>query len=204
MSGTSAVRETVCLCKQLSFIDLRCTVSQAERWFGSVCVALQCLCWRWDKVHVKTMQEDLECINHISVHQPQMRQRSLTSESITHVSTVCFPGLSVSEEAPHHRVTTGSLTDHQRAHSLQPPSTPVLPRRFLPPQSRNSPRGQSESMVYEQLRIIDQLHSEIVHGWIVEQIDNFKNISVHVTPTGAHAHALWGLLKAILGNGRCH
>lgn len=60
----------------------------------------------------------------------------------SHDSTLSFPGLSVSEEAPHHRVTTGSLADHQRAHSLQPPSTPALPRRFLPPQSRNSPGGQ--------------------------------------------------------------
>lgn len=148
LSRTSAVRETVCLCKQLSFIDLCCTVIQAERWFCPAYVALLCFCWRWDKVHVK--RRDLERINHISVQQPRIRQRCLTSGSTTCDSTVCFPGLSVSEEAPHHRVTTGPLADHQRAHSLQPPSTPVLPRRFLPPPSRNSPRGQSEFMVYEQ------------------------------------------------------
>lgn len=51
--------------------------------------------------------------------------------------------LSVSEEPPLHRVTTVS-TDHQRgapcrSNSLQPPSTPALPRRYLPPQSRSSP-----------------------------------------------------------------
>nr|XP_012774387.2 microtubule-associated tumor suppressor candidate 2 isoform X1 [Maylandia zebra] len=53
--------------------------------------------------------------------------------------------LSVSEEPPLHRVTTGTAsTDHQRgaqcrSNSLQPPSTPALPRRYLPPQSRSSP-----------------------------------------------------------------
>nr|XP_020454191.1 microtubule-associated tumor suppressor candidate 2 homolog [Monopterus albus] len=53
--------------------------------------------------------------------------------------------LSVSEEPPLHRVTTGPpSTDHQRvapcrSNSLQPPSTPALPRRYLPPQPRSSP-----------------------------------------------------------------
>ncbi|XP_023122330.2 microtubule-associated tumor suppressor candidate 2 homolog isoform X2 [Amphiprion ocellaris] len=53
--------------------------------------------------------------------------------------------LSVSEEPPLHRVTTGTApTDHQRgapcrSNSLQPPSTPALPRRYLPPQPRSSP-----------------------------------------------------------------
>ncbi|XP_031728471.1 microtubule-associated tumor suppressor candidate 2 [Anarrhichthys ocellatus] len=53
--------------------------------------------------------------------------------------------LSVSEDPPLHRVTTGPpLTDHQRgapcrSHSLQPPSTPALPRRYLPAQPRSSP-----------------------------------------------------------------
>ncbi|XP_029029238.1 microtubule-associated tumor suppressor candidate 2 isoform X2 [Betta splendens] len=53
--------------------------------------------------------------------------------------------LSVSEEPPPHRVTTGTAsTDHQRgapcrSNSLQPPSTPALPRRYLPPQPRSSP-----------------------------------------------------------------
>ncbi|XP_008276115.1 microtubule-associated tumor suppressor candidate 2 [Stegastes partitus] len=51
----------------------------------------------------------------------------------------------VSEEPPLHRVTTGpASTDHQRgapcrSNSLQPPSTPALPRRYLPPQPRSSP-----------------------------------------------------------------
>lgn len=53
--------------------------------------------------------------------------------------------LSVSEEPPLHRVTTGPpSTDHQRGapcrtNSLQPPSTPALPRRYLPAQPRSSP-----------------------------------------------------------------
>ncbi|XP_061559269.1 microtubule-associated tumor suppressor candidate 2 homolog isoform X1 [Phycodurus eques] len=53
--------------------------------------------------------------------------------------------LSVSEEPPLHRVTGGSpSTDHKRgapcrSNSLQPPSTPVLPRRYLPAQPRSSP-----------------------------------------------------------------
>ncbi|KAM4545941.1 microtubule-associated tumor suppressor candidate 2 homolog isoform 2-T2 [Odontesthes bonariensis] len=52
--------------------------------------------------------------------------------------------LSVSEEPPLHRVTTGQSTDPQRGApcrntSLQPPSTPALPRRYLPPQPRSSP-----------------------------------------------------------------
>ncbi|XP_041657800.1 microtubule-associated tumor suppressor candidate 2 [Cheilinus undulatus] len=53
--------------------------------------------------------------------------------------------LSVSEEPPLHRVTTGPPTiDHQRgppcrSNSLQPPSTPALPRRYLPAQPRSSP-----------------------------------------------------------------
>ncbi|KAK7926174.1 hypothetical protein WMY93_008484 [Mugilogobius chulae] len=52
--------------------------------------------------------------------------------------------LSVSEEPPLHRVTTGppSVPEHQRGppcRSLQPPSTPALPRRYLPAQPRSSP-----------------------------------------------------------------
>ncbi|XP_029957680.1 microtubule-associated tumor suppressor candidate 2 [Salarias fasciatus] len=53
--------------------------------------------------------------------------------------------LSVSEEPPLHRVTTSTApADHQRvapcrSSSLQPPSTPALPRRYLPPQPRSSP-----------------------------------------------------------------
>ncbi|XP_040907986.1 microtubule-associated tumor suppressor candidate 2 [Toxotes jaculatrix] len=55
--------------------------------------------------------------------------------------------LSASEEPPLHRVTTSPpSTEHQRgapcrSNSLQPPSTPALPRRFLPPQPRSSPGG---------------------------------------------------------------
>ncbi|KAM3601309.1 uncharacterized protein V6R79_010463 [Siganus canaliculatus] len=53
--------------------------------------------------------------------------------------------LSVSEEPPLHRVTTGPPSaDPQRgppcrSNSLQPPSTPALPRRYLPAQPRSSP-----------------------------------------------------------------
>ncbi|KAM3869227.1 microtubule-associated tumor suppressor candidate 2 homolog [Diretmus argenteus] len=53
--------------------------------------------------------------------------------------------LSVSEEPPPHRVTTTPPSaENQRAgpgrsNSLQPPSTPALPRRYLPAQPRNSP-----------------------------------------------------------------
>lgn len=53
--------------------------------------------------------------------------------------------LSVSEEPPLHRVTTAPpTTDLQRgppcrSNSLQPPSTPALPRRYLPAQPRSSP-----------------------------------------------------------------
>ncbi|XP_067350605.1 microtubule-associated tumor suppressor candidate 2 isoform X2 [Channa argus] len=53
--------------------------------------------------------------------------------------------LSVSEDPPLHRVTTSPPTaDHQRgapcrSSSLQPPFTPALPRRYLPPQPRSSP-----------------------------------------------------------------
>ncbi|XP_068600411.1 microtubule-associated tumor suppressor candidate 2 homolog [Brachionichthys hirsutus] len=60
-------------------------------------------------------------------------------------SDPCRPGLSTSEEPPLLRVTTSPpLADHQRGPpcrsvSLQPPSTPVLPRRYLPPQPRSSP-----------------------------------------------------------------
>ncbi|KAM4726251.1 microtubule-associated tumor suppressor candidate 2 homolog [Anableps anableps] len=53
--------------------------------------------------------------------------------------------LSVSEDPPLHRVTTSPpSTDQQRgppcrSSNLQPPSTPALPRRYLPPQPRSSP-----------------------------------------------------------------
>ncbi|XP_023818106.1 microtubule-associated tumor suppressor candidate 2 homolog isoform X2 [Oryzias latipes] len=53
--------------------------------------------------------------------------------------------LSVSEDPPPHRVATGSASSDQqrgvscRSNSLQPPSTPALPRRYLPPQPRSSP-----------------------------------------------------------------
>lgn len=56
-------------------------------------------------------------------------------------------GLSVSEDPPPHRVATGSASSDQqrgvscRSNSLQPPSTPALPRRYLPPQPRSSPGG---------------------------------------------------------------
>ncbi|XP_073335747.1 microtubule-associated tumor suppressor candidate 2 homolog [Pagrus major] len=79
-----------------------------------------------------------------------VRSSSVSSVSSAHSadstqSDPCRPGLSVSEEPPLHRVTTGpSSTDHQRgapcrSNSLQPPSTPALPRRYLPAQPRSSP-----------------------------------------------------------------
>ncbi|XP_061904659.1 microtubule-associated tumor suppressor candidate 2 isoform X1 [Entelurus aequoreus] len=79
------------------------------------------------------------------------------SSSVSYVSSVrsadsarSDPGrtvhcLSVSEEPPLHRVTgSPPSTDHQRSvpcrsNSLQPPSTPALPRRYLPAQPRSSP-----------------------------------------------------------------
>ncbi|XP_056141200.1 microtubule-associated tumor suppressor candidate 2 homolog [Lampris incognitus] len=60
-------------------------------------------------------------------------------------SDPCRPGLSVSEDPPLHRVTTAPSSGDQqrggpgRGTSLQPPSTPALPRRYLPAQQRNSP-----------------------------------------------------------------
>ncbi|XP_040038902.2 uncharacterized protein mtus2a [Gasterosteus aculeatus] len=57
--------------------------------------------------------------------------------------TAHSPG--ASEDPPPHRVTTGPpSTDHHRgapcrSSSLQPPSTPALPRRYLPAQPRSSP-----------------------------------------------------------------
>ncbi|XP_045896764.1 microtubule-associated tumor suppressor candidate 2 [Micropterus dolomieu] len=79
-----------------------------------------------------------------------VRSSSVSSVSSAHSadstqSDPCRPGLSVSEEPPLHRVTTGPLsTDPQRgvpcrSNSLQPPSTPALPRRYLPAQPRSSP-----------------------------------------------------------------
>nr|XP_015817185.2 microtubule-associated tumor suppressor candidate 2 isoform X2 [Nothobranchius furzeri] len=53
--------------------------------------------------------------------------------------------VTVSEDPRLHRVAASPLSaDHQRAapcrsSSLQPPSTPALPRRYLPPQPRSSP-----------------------------------------------------------------
>ncbi|XP_040006989.1 microtubule-associated tumor suppressor candidate 2 [Xiphias gladius] len=79
-----------------------------------------------------------------------VRSSSVSSVSSSHSadstqSDPCISGLSVSEEPPLHRVTTSPpSTDHQRgapchSNSLQPPSTPALPRRYLPPQPRSSP-----------------------------------------------------------------
>ncbi|XP_070773760.1 microtubule-associated tumor suppressor candidate 2 [Enoplosus armatus] len=79
-----------------------------------------------------------------------VRSSSVSSVSSAHSadstqSDPCRPGLSVSEEPPLHRVATGPpSTDHQRgapcrSNSLQPPSTPALPRRYLPAQPRSSP-----------------------------------------------------------------
>uniref|UniRef100_A0A1A7XKG7 Microtubule associated tumor suppressor candidate 2 n=1 Tax=Iconisemion striatum TaxID=60296 RepID=A0A1A7XKG7_9TELE len=81
-----------------------------------------------------------------------VRSSSVSSASSAHSadSTQSDPcrtahRLSVSEDPPLHRVTTSPLSaDHQRAvpcrsSSLQPPSTPALPRRYLPPQPRSSP-----------------------------------------------------------------
>ncbi|KAM8897492.1 uncharacterized protein mtus2a isoform 1-T2 [Spinachia spinachia] len=70
-------------------------------------------------------------------------------------------GARVSEDPPPHRVTTGpASTDQQRgaprrSSSLQPPSTPALPRRYLPAQPRSSPGvGRKEFQ-----RISDDTHS---------------------------------------------
>ncbi|XP_078142854.1 microtubule-associated tumor suppressor candidate 2 homolog [Centroberyx gerrardi] len=82
-----------------------------------------------------------------------VRSSSVSSVSSAHSadstqSDPCRPGLSVSEEPPLHRVTTTPPSAEQqrgppcRSSSLQPPSTPALPRRYLPAQPRNSPGGQ--------------------------------------------------------------
>lgn len=138
MSRTSAVRETVCLCKQLSFIDLCRTLNQAERWLCSVCVALWCLCWRWDKVHVKRMQEDLERTGHISVRQPQIRQGCLT-ESKTHCVFSRFErkrrGASSKSD---HRTADRSPESPQPSaaiHSSAAPALPASPIQKLPQRS---------------------------------------------------------------------
>ncbi|XP_019903993.2 microtubule-associated tumor suppressor 1 homolog isoform X2 [Esox lucius] len=64
-------------------------------------------------------------------------------------SEPCRPGPSVGDDPPHHRGTDPPSTDLQRPggprnyspHGLQPPSTPALPRRYLPAQPRGSPVG---------------------------------------------------------------
>ncbi|XP_043996844.1 microtubule-associated tumor suppressor candidate 2 isoform X1 [Gambusia affinis] len=81
-----------------------------------------------------------------------VRSSSVSSASSAHSadSVQSDPGRtahrpSVSEDPPLHRVTTSPpSTDQQRdppcrSSSLQPPSTPALPRRYLPPQPRSSP-----------------------------------------------------------------
>ncbi|XP_041864464.1 microtubule-associated tumor suppressor candidate 2 homolog isoform X2 [Melanotaenia boesemani] len=78
-----------------------------------------------------------------------VRSSSISSVSSSHSadSTQSDPCrtahcLVVSEDPPLHRVATGQPTDPQktcRSNSLQPPSTPALPRRYLPPQPRSSP-----------------------------------------------------------------
>ncbi|XP_068186548.1 microtubule-associated tumor suppressor candidate 2 [Antennarius striatus] len=79
-----------------------------------------------------------------------IRSSSVSSVSSAHSgdsaqSDPCRPGLSMNEEPPVLRGTTSPpLADYQRgppcrSNSLQPPSTPVLPRRYLPPQPRSSP-----------------------------------------------------------------
>ncbi|XP_077361567.1 microtubule-associated tumor suppressor candidate 2 isoform X2 [Festucalex cinctus] len=81
-----------------------------------------------------------------------VRSSSVSSASSAHSadSTQGDPSrtvhrLSVSEDPPLHRVAVAPpSTDHQRgapcrSNSLQPPSTPALPRRYLPAQPRSSP-----------------------------------------------------------------
>ncbi|KAG7516061.1 hypothetical protein JOB18_021773 [Solea senegalensis] len=78
-----------------------------------------------------------------------VRSSSASSASSAHSadstqSESCRTAHCVSEEPPPHRVTTSPpSTVHQRGpcrnSSLQPPSTPALPRRYLPPQPRSSP-----------------------------------------------------------------
>ncbi|XP_077447850.1 microtubule-associated tumor suppressor candidate 2 homolog isoform X2 [Stigmatopora argus] len=81
-----------------------------------------------------------------------VRSSSVSSVSSAHSadSTQSDPSrtthrLSVSEEPPMHRVTgVHPSSDQQRSapcrsNSLQPPSTPALPRRYLPAQPRSSP-----------------------------------------------------------------
>ncbi|RVE63894.1 hypothetical protein OJAV_G00140840 [Oryzias javanicus] len=79
-----------------------------------------------------------------------VRSSSVSSVSSAHSadsaqSDPCRTAHRVSEEPPPHRVATGPpCADQQRgvscrSNSLQPPSTPALPRRYLPPQPRSSP-----------------------------------------------------------------
>ncbi|XP_024121792.1 microtubule-associated tumor suppressor candidate 2 isoform X2 [Oryzias melastigma] len=79
-----------------------------------------------------------------------VRSSSVSSVSSAHSadsaqSDPCRTAHRVSEEPPPHRVATGPASADQqrgvscRSNSLQPPSTPALPRRYLPPQPRSSP-----------------------------------------------------------------
>lgn len=166
-------------CRLLIGTALFGTVSRAERWFGFV----------GDETWRSAREEDAGRPGACTRLGPSDRtetfnlgKRKPLTKSHKHDSTLCFPGLSVSEEAPHHRVTTGSLADHQRAHSLQPPSTPVLPRRFLPPQSRNSPGGQYKAYqeMYNMIHIFTQrftVGNEAGPFWNGPQSNDFKSIS---------------------------
>ncbi|XP_061658372.1 microtubule-associated tumor suppressor candidate 2 [Syngnathoides biaculeatus] len=68
-----------------------------------------------------------------------------SADSTQNDSTRIAHRLSVGEEPSVHRKTAGSPTkDHKRgapcrSNSLQPPSTPALPRRYLPAQPKSSP-----------------------------------------------------------------
>lgn len=96
-------------------------------------------------------------------------------------------------EWPLHR---WQITREPTAFSRHPlrccPGASCLPHPETPPEVSQSSWCMNSDL---QLRMINQLHSEMVHEVIVEQSDNFKNISVHVTPTGAfdraRSHALW-------------
>lgn len=177
LSRTSAVRETVCLCKQLSFIDLCCSVIQAERWFCSACVALPCLCWWWDEVHVKTSSVSTT-FQSISLGS----DRDVWPQEAQHVIPLCvfqvwaWVKRCLITEWPLHR---WQITREPTAFSRHPlrccPGASCLPHPETPPEVSQSSWCMNSDL---QLRMINQLRSEMVHEVIAEQ-------------SAEHSHALW-------------
>lgn len=175
MSRTSAVRETACLCKQLSFIDLRRTLNQL---WTLIMFSVCCLMMPLLEVRQNACEEDA---GRPGAYQPHFSPSASDQTGMFdgEQNPLCVFQVWASakrrliKEWPPDR---WQITREPTAFSHHPlqccPGASCLPHLETPPEVSQRSWWVNSSL---QLRMINQLHSETVHEVIVEQRDNFKN-----------------------------